>query len=70
MSKYIIPVCEDNNPYIISTSARSMEEAENRIMTKLVSEWDLDVPADWDDFCDIAYQTGFGIGEIQDIEEF
>lgn len=47
-----------------------MEEAENRIMTKLVSEWDLDVPTDWDDFCDIANQTGFGVGEIRDIEEF
>lgn len=57
-------------PYIVSTSARSMEEAERRIMNQLVNEWDLDVPADWDDFCDLAFQSGCDVGEIRDIEEF
>lgn len=72
MSKYIVPICEfeDKFPYIISTSARSMEEAESRIMNDLVAEWDLEVPSDWDDFCDNAYESGYYIGEIRDIEEF
>ena len=47
-----------------------MEEAERRIMNQLATAWDLDVPADWDDFCNIAFHAGFDIGEIRDIEEF
>ena len=54
----------------MSTSARSLEEAERRIMNNLVNEWDLEIPADWDDFCDNAYESGYYIGEIRDIEEF
>lgn len=54
----------------MTTSARSMEEAECRIMYNLANEWDLDIPADWDDFCDNAYESGYYIGEIRDIEEF
>ena len=54
----------------MSTSARSINEAEDRMMNKLVREWDLDTPADWDDFCDNAYESGYYIGEIRDVEEF
>lgn len=72
MSKYLVPICdfEDKFPYIVSTSARSMKEAEGRIMNDLVNEWDLEVPADWDDFYDLAYEAGYYIGELRDIEEF
>ena len=54
----------------MSTSARSIEEAERRIMNKLTNEWDLEVPADWDDFCDNAFESGYYIGDIRDVEEF
>lgn len=72
MNKYLVSICEweDKFPYIISTSARSMEEAKSRIMNVLASEWDLEVPADWNDFCDNAYEHDYYIGEIRDIEEF
>lgn len=72
MSKYLVPISDDEGkfPYIMSTSARSMEEAERRIMNTLTNEWDLEVSADWDDFCDNAYESGYYIGEIRDIEEF
>ena len=71
MSKYLVPISDNGGyPYIVSTSARSIEEAETRIMNKLVREWDLDVPADWDDFCDNALDSNIWIGEIRDIEEF
>lgn len=70
MSKYLVPVSEGGYPYIVSTSARSINEAENRIMNKLFREWDLDTPADWDDFCDIAFDSGYYVGDIRDIEEF
>ena len=71
MSKYIVPVCDDNySPYIVSTSARSLEEAETRIMNKLVREYDLDVPADWDDFVSIASEYECYVGDIRDVEEF
>ena len=71
MSKYLVPISDNGGyPYIVSTSARSIEEAERRIMNKLTNEWDLDVPADWDDFCSIAFDSGYYIGEIRDVEEF
>lgn len=72
MSKYLVPISDEEGkfPYIMSTSARSIEEAERRIMNNLVNEWDLEIPADWDDFCDNAYESGYYIGEIRDIEEF
>lgn len=71
MSKYLVPVCDDNYcPFIVSTSARSLEEAETRIMNKLVRDYDLDVPADWDDFCDSALDSNIWVGEIRDVEEF
>ena len=70
MSKYLVPISEGGYPYIVSTSARSINEAEDRMMNKLVREWDLDTPADWDDFCNIAFDSGYYIGEIHDVEEF
>ena len=70
MSKYLVPISEGGYPYIVSTSARSINEAEDRMMNKLVREWDLDTPADWDDFCDNALNSGYYIGEVSDIEEF
>jgi hypothetical protein len=72
MNKYIVPICdcEDNFPFVASTSARSLEEAEQRLMRSFSSEWDLDIPADWDDFCDIALKNGYSIGEVYNIEEF
>ena len=39
-------------------------------MNKLTKEWDLDVPADWCDFCNIAQASDYQIGEVCDIEEF
>ena len=71
MSKYLVPVCDDNYcPFIVSTSARSLEEAETRIMNKLVRDYDLDVPADWDDFVSIASGYECYVGDIRDVEEF
>ena len=70
MSKYLIPVLEKDDLYISSTSARSMEEAETRFMNKFTREWDLDVPADWDDFCEIAAKSDYYVGMISSIEEF
>ena len=70
MSKYLVPISEGGYPYIVSTSARSINEAEDRMVNKLVREWVLDTPADWDDFCSIAFDSGYYIGEIRDVEEF
>ena len=72
MSKYIVPICEEDSgyPYVISTSARNMEEAEERFMHRLTNKWDLEVSADWNDFCDNALSSGYYIGEVSDIEEF
>ena len=73
MSKYLIPVLEivEDDLYIESTSARSLTEAQTRIMNKLLRKWDIeDVPADWDDFISIASSNDYFVGDIRDIEEF
>ena len=73
MSKYLIPVLEvaEDDLYIESTSARSLTEAQTRLMNKLLRKWDIeDVPADWDDFISIASSNDYFVGDIRDIEEF
>lgn len=72
MSKYVVPIYEEDSecPYIISTSARNLEEAEDRIMHRLTNKWDLEISADWDDFCNNTFNAGYYIGEVSDIEEF
>ena len=71
MSKYLIPVLAEDALYIESTSARSLTEAQTRLMNKLLRDWDIeDVPADWDDFVSIASGYECYVGDIRDIEEF
>ena len=71
MSKYLIPVLAEGELYIESTSARSLTEAQSRLMNKLLRDWDIeDVPADWDDFVSIASGYEYYVGGIQDVEEF
>jgi len=71
MSKYLLAICyPDCFPEIISTSARSMEEAEDRFMHSISEDFDLDTSSDWDEFIDRAASADILIGVVNSIEEF
>lgn len=72
MNTYILPfanISSDPSVWNEVVRARSISEAEDKIMREITEDWDLDVPADWEDFKDILFKENVIIGDIQDIEE-
>lgn len=72
MNTYILPfanISSDPSVWNEVIRARSISEAEDKIMREITEDWDLDVPADWEDFKDILFKENVIIGDIQDIEE-
>lgn len=73
MSKYLVPVLEiaEDNLYIESTSAKSLTEAQTKLINKLLKKWDIEyAPVDWDGFSLIASSNDYIVGDIQNVEEF
>lgn len=70
MNTYIIPFSIDNDVWIETVRAKSLLEAQDRLMNRLSNDWELDVPADWEDFLAILDNNGFRVGELKDVEEF
>ncbi len=70
MNTYIIPFSLDNDVWIESVKAKSILEAQDKLMRRLSNEWELEVPSDWEDFLQILSNEMFRVGEIKDIEEF
>ena len=70
MNTYIIPLSLNNDVWIETIKAKSISEAQDKLMNRLSNDWDLDIPADWEDFLAIIDNDGFRIGELKDIEEF
>lgn len=69
MNTYIIPFSIDNDVWIETVRAKSLLEAQDRLMNRLSNDWELDVPADWEDFLAILDNNGFRVGELKDVEE-
>lgn len=70
MNTYIIPFSLDNDVWIETVKAKSLLEAQDRLMNRLSHDWELDIPADWEDFLAILDNNGFRVGELKDVEEF
>lgn len=70
MNKYLIPVCDLDDIYIISTSARSISEAKDKFISEICEIYKLDCIMDWDSFLDLCDAEKILIGNIYDIEEF
>lgn len=70
MNTYIIPFSLDNDVWIESVKAKSILEAQDKLMNRLSHDWELDVPTDWEDFLQILSNEMFRVGELKDIEEF
>lgn len=70
MNKYLIPVCDLDDIYIISVSARSISEAKDKFISEICEIYKLDCIMDWDSFLDLCDTEKILIGNIYDIEEF
>lgn len=73
MNTYIVPVADiSSDPYvwIEIIKARSLSDAQDKIIDRFVEEYELNYPIDWEDFITILYESNLIIGEIKDIEEF
>lgn len=70
MNTYIIPFSLDNDVWIETVKAKSLLEAQDRLMNRLSHDWELDIPADWEDFLAILDNNDFHVGELKDVEEF
>lgn len=70
MNKYLIPVCDLDDIYIISISARSISEAKDKFISEICEIYKLDCIMDWDSFLDLCDAEKILIGNIYDIEEF
>lgn len=70
MNTYIIPFSLDNDVWIETVKAKSLLEAQDRLMNRLSHDWELDIPADWEDFLAILDNNYFRVGELKDVEEF
>jgi hypothetical protein len=70
MNKYLIPVCDLDDIYIISVSARSISEAKDKFISEICEIYKLDCIMDWDSFLDLCDAEKILIGNIYDIEEF
>lgn len=69
MNTYIISYANDQSVWIDKVRARSYNDAKNKFMEKSVNSWDIDVPADWEDYKQILRDEGILIGKIYDVEE-
>lgn len=70
MNTYLIPINNSEEIYIDYVKARSIEDAEQRIMDNYLDEDD-DVPADWNDF--IIYMDNkydYMFGDFYELSEF
>lgn len=70
MNTYIIPFSINNDVWIESVKAKTILEAQDKLMNRLSYDWELDVPANWEDFLAILDNNEFRVGELKDIEEF
>ena len=70
MNRYIIPICifDKSKIYNILVNARSYNDCKEKIMYKLIEEFDLPDIDDYDDFINELYNRNILIGEIKDIE--
>lgn len=72
MNTYLIPICDNEDIYIMTINAHDMESAEEKLMQELCNTYsDLDESIlDYQDFLDDAAEKGIIIGDFYDKETF
>lgn len=71
MNTYLIPVADsDGDAYIVSIKSRSLHDAEEKFIEKMVDTYDIDYPGDMRELSDSLTNEGVVFGEFYDLEEF
>lgn len=72
MNKYIVPICNipESDVYIMSVSANSYKECQDKIMNRFLEDNIIDDYSDYDKFVEKLDKKDILIGEIQDIEVY
>ena len=66
MNKYIIPVCEKSEVYLMTINANSYTDCLDKLMEEFIDE---SSASTYDDFINELYEKNILIGDITDIEE-
>lgn len=70
-STYLMPVCDSGGCYISHATARSHNEAEEKLIQELVETYELDDTVySLNELKEILNEYDIVIGDIYDIEEF
>lgn len=68
MNTYVVPFGTSDSVWIEKVTARSLQEAKDKIIETYVNLWDLDYPGDWNEFVDIVEATNAQVGDVIDID--
>ena len=69
MSTYLVPVCDDNDIYIMNCNAHSLKHAKDKFIEQLSDTYSAVSIDSWEDILNDLYESGITVGEIYDIEE-
>ena len=64
MNTYVVPY----SVWVEKITARSLQEAKDKIIETYVNLWDLDYPGDWSEFVDIIEAANAQVGDVIDID--
>ena len=68
MNTYVVPFGTNDGVWIEKITARSLQEAKDKIIETYVNLWDLDYPGDWSEFVDIIEAANAQVGDVIDID--
>lgn len=68
MNTYVVPFSTSDSVWVEKTTARSLQEAKDKIIETYVNLWDLDYPGDWSEFIDIIEAANAQVGDVIDID--
>lgn len=68
MNIYVVPFFDGGRCFIHKVIANSINDAQDKIISQLSRDYDLEYIDSWEEFCEQLYQEGMCIGEIEDIE--
>ena len=68
MNTYVVPFSTRDSVWVEKITARSLQEAKDKIIETYVNLWDLDYPGDWSEFVDIIEAANAQVGDVIDID--
>lgn len=68
MNTYVVPFSTSDSAWVEKITARSLQEAKDKIIETYVNLWDLDYPGDWSEFVDIIEAANAQVGDVIDID--